>query len=143
MKARRKSIVQQGRMLVRSKLKELDAEINNERQLKSQLKLSLKHADMERTRLGGEVQRLQGHYQQLEEAYLNMMEDYMHMERAYEAQKTQADSLWETFQTVRQERRAVEYLLTKTRTNLINMSFLAGTAGLLALAYFVLYIGAV
>lgn len=143
MKARRKSIVQQGRMLVRSKLKELDVEINNERQLKSRLKLSLKHADMERTRLEGQVQRLQGRYQQLEESYLNTLEDYMHMEIAYEAQKARADDMWETVQTVRRERRAVEYLLTKTRTRLINMSFVAGAAGVLALAYLSLYVGAV
>lgn len=143
MKARRKSIVQQGRMLVRSKLKELDAELNNERQLKSRLKLSLKHADMERTRLEGKVQRLQGHYRQLEESYLNMLEDYMHMEIAYEAQKTRADDLWEMVQTVRHERRAVQYLLTKTRTRLLNVSILAGATGVLALTYFGLYIGAV
>lgn len=143
MKARRKSIVQQGRMLVRSKLKELDAEINNERQLKSRLKLSLKHADSERDRLEGKVRRLQGHYQQLEEAYLNMLEDYMHMERAYEAQKTQSDDLRESVRTLWQERRAVQYLLTKTRTNLLNVSILAGATGVLALAYFGLYIGAV
>lgn len=143
MKARRKSIVQQGRMLVRRKLKELDAELNNERQLKSRLKLSLKHVDSERVRLEGEVQRLQGHYQQLEEAYLSMLEDYMHMERAYETQKAWADNMRETVRTVRQERRAVEYLLTKTRTRLINASILAGAAGVLALAYFGLYVGAV
>ncbi len=141
MKARRKSIAQQGRMHVRRKLAEMAAEINDERQLKTRLKLSLQHANSERQRLEEQVQRVEGHYKNLEESYLNVMEDYMHMERAYGESQTRLKSMCYLCLDLQQERSALKYLLTKTRTHLINTSIIAFASGCAALAYLGLYIG--
>lgn len=128
-------------MHVRRKLAELTDEINSERQLKTRLNLALQHANSERYRLEGKVDRLEEAYTQMEDQYLGTLDDLVHMERAYKAARARANGLQEQAMDLRQERRAVEYLLDKTRTRLINTRILAVASSCLALGYLCLYTG--
>ena len=141
MKARCKSIAQQGRMHVRRKLAELADEINNERQLKTRLNLSLQYANSERYRLGEKVDRLEEAYKQVEDTYLGALEDLVHMEQAYKQARSRVNVLQMQAMDLRQEQRATEYLLDKTRARLISARIIAAAASGLALGYLCLYTG--
>ena len=141
MKARRKSIAQQGRMHVRRKLAELTDEINNERQLKTRLKLSLQHADNKRHRLEEKVDQLADAYTQLECTYLGALDDLVYMEQTCEDAHAQFKRLRTKALSAQQEQRAAEYLLDKTRISLINARIIAAASSGLALGYLPLYTG--